>query len=114
VISGGSAGGYTVLNTLARYPGLFKAGVCLYGVANLFSLDLDTHKFEAHYNATLVGRLPEAAGRYHQWSPVFHAAKISDALYIFQGSEDKVVPPSQSEEIVSALKERGSPQVQAV
>ncbi len=26
VIKGGSAGGYTVLNALIRFPGLFKAG----------------------------------------------------------------------------------------
>ncbi len=32
IIKGGSAGGYTVLNALVRHPGVFKAGVCLYGV----------------------------------------------------------------------------------
>ncbi len=63
VILGGSAGGYTVLNSLIRYPGVFKAGVCNYGVSNLFMLDLDTHKFEAHYNSSLIGKLPEAADR---------------------------------------------------
>ncbi len=109
VITGGSAGGYTVLNTLIRFPGLFKAGVCLYGVANLFALDLDTHKFEKHYNASMIGPLPEAAPRYQAWSPVFHADKIRDALYIFQGSEDKVVPPNQAEEITSALRAHGTP-----
>jgi dipeptidyl aminopeptidase/acylaminoacyl peptidase len=107
VIKGGSAGGYTVLNSLVRYPGAFKAGICLYGVSNLFTLDLDTHKFEAHYTASLVGQLPEAAGRYHAWSPSFHAANIRDPLYIFQGSIDKVVPPSQSEEIIAALQKTG-------
>jgi dipeptidyl aminopeptidase/acylaminoacyl peptidase len=109
VITGGSAGGYTVLNTLIRYPGLYKAGVCLYGVTNLFALDLDTHKFEAHYNASMIGPLPEAAGRYHDWSPVYHADRIQDALYIFQGDEDKVVPPNQSEEIIAVLRNRGIP-----
>jgi dipeptidyl aminopeptidase/acylaminoacyl peptidase len=107
VIKGGSAGGYTVLNGLVRYPGRFKAGICLFGVSNLFTLDLDTHKFEAHYSASMVGQLPEAAGRYHAWSPVFHASQIRDPLYIFQGSDDKVVPPSQSEEIVAALQKTG-------
>lgn len=29
IIKGGSAGGYTVLNALERYPGLFKAGILL-------------------------------------------------------------------------------------
>lgn len=108
-IMGGSAGGYTVLNTLIRYPGLFKAGICLYGVTRLYGLDTDTHKFEQHYNVTMVGALPEAAERYRAWSPVFHAGRIRDALYIFQGSEDKVVPPNQAEAIVAALHEKGIP-----
>ena len=109
VIWGGSAGGYTVLNALIHYPGLFKAGLCLYGVSNLFTLDLDTHKFEERYNASLVGPMPEAAPRYRAWSPVFHAEQIEDPLYVFQGDQDKVVPPSQSEEIVAALRQRGVP-----
>jgi dipeptidyl aminopeptidase/acylaminoacyl peptidase len=109
VIKGGSAGGYTVLNALIRYPGLFKAGLCSYGVSNLFTLAMDTHKFEERYTDSLVGPLPEAAEKYRQWSPVFHAERIKDPVAIFQGDEDKVVPPSQSEEIVQALKANGVP-----
>ena len=114
IIRGGSAGGYTVLNALIRYPGLFKAGICLYGVSNLFLLDQDTHKFEAFYNASLIGTLPEAAEKYHAWSPVFHADKIRDALAIFQGEDDKVVPPNQSEEIVASLQRSGVPYIYKV
>jgi dipeptidyl aminopeptidase/acylaminoacyl peptidase len=109
VIKGGSAGGYTVLNALIRFPGLFKAGLCSYGVTNLFTLAMDTHKFEERYTDSLVGPLPEAADKYRAWSPVFHAEKIKDPVAIFQGEEDKVVPPSQSEEIVRALKANGVP-----
>ena len=43
IIKGGSAGGYTVLNALIHYPGFFKAGLCSYGVSNLFTLEMDTH-----------------------------------------------------------------------
>ena len=107
VIKGGSAGGYTVLNALIRHPSFFKAGLCSYGVANLFLLDMDTHKFEAHYNKKLVGALPQAAQKYHDWSPAFHADKIRDAIAVFQGSDDKVVPLNQSEEMVNALKANG-------
>lgn len=109
VIRGGSAGGYTVLNALIRFPGVFKAGLCLYGVSNLFTLELDTHKFEEHYNDTLIGPLPGSADKYNAWSPVYHARKISDPLAIFQGSIDRVVPPSQSEEILSVLREKNIP-----
>lgn len=109
VIKGGSAGGYTVLNALIRYPGMFKAGLCSYGVSNLFTLAMDTHKFEERYNDSLVGPLPEAAEKYREWSPMFQADKIKDPVAVFQGEEDRVVPPSQSEEIVQALKANGVP-----
>ncbi len=109
IIKGGSAGGFTLLNALVHYPGFFKAGICSYGVSNLFTFELDTHKFEAHYNASLVGELPEAAEKYHTWSPIFHADKIRDAVAIFQGSEDKVVPPEQSEEMVRTLQSNHVP-----
>lgn len=111
VIKGGSSGGYTVLNALVRHPGFFKAGLCSYGVSNLFLLDMDTHKFEAHYTHTLVGALPEAAQKYHDWSPVFHADQIQDALAVFQGKEDKVVSPYQSESIVEQLQANRIPHV---
>ena len=109
VIMGGSAGGYTVLNALIRHPGFFRAGICLFGVTNLFALAAETHKFEAHYLDTLVGPLPEAADRYRERSPVFHADRIRDPVAIFQGSEDRVVPPSQAEAIVEALQRNGVP-----
>jgi len=111
VIMGGSAGGYTVLNVLVHHPGVYKAGIDLYGVSDLFALDMDTHKFERHYTATLVGQLPEAAEKYRAWSPVFHAEHIRDAVAVFQGLEDKVVPPNQSESIVAALRRNGVPHI---
>ncbi len=111
VIMGGSAGGYTVLNALIRYPGRFKAGICRYGVSNLFSLSMDTHKFELHYLDRLVGALPEAAQRYHDWSPIFHVDGIRDPLAVFQGGDDVVVPPDQSETVVAALRRNGVPHI---
>jgi dipeptidyl aminopeptidase/acylaminoacyl peptidase len=111
VIKGGSAGGYTVLNALIRYPGLFKAGLCSYGVSNLFLLNLETHKFEAHYNDSMVGILPEAAARFHAWSPQFHLDAIRDALAVFQGKEDKVVLPDQADVIIQALQRNHVPYI---
>ena len=111
VIKGGSSGGMVVLNALVHHPGFFKAGLCSYGVSNLFSWDMDTHKFEAHYNESLVGKLPEAAEKYFAWSPIFHADKIRDAVAIFQGSEDKVVSVEQSESIVNILMANKVPHI---
>ncbi|MGH2611385.1 MAG: S9 family peptidase, partial [Tepidiformaceae bacterium] len=49
VIMGGSAGGFTVLQSLVEVPGFYKAGVCSFGVSNQFTLASDTHKFESRY-----------------------------------------------------------------
>ena len=111
VIIGGSAGGYTVLQALVDYPGFFKAGVCLYGISNHFSLVAETHKFEAHYSDSLLGPLPEAKDLYWQRSPIFHADRIRDPLAVFQGEIDPVVPRQQSDEIVASLQKRGTPHV---
>jgi dipeptidyl aminopeptidase/acylaminoacyl peptidase len=108
---GGSSGGYTVLNALIHFPGVFKAGVNLFGVANLFDILIGTHKFEERYNDSLVGALPAAAERYKAWSPVFHAERITDPVAVFQGADDKVVPPEHSEQIVAALRANKVPHV---
>jgi dipeptidyl aminopeptidase/acylaminoacyl peptidase len=114
VIKGGSAGGYTVLNALIRHPGLFRAGICLFGVSNLFTLAAGTIKFESHYEESLVGPLPDAAEKYRAWSPLFHADKIRDPLAIFHGDEDKVVPPAQSAELAAVLATNGVPHLYRV
>ena len=109
VIRGGSAGGYTVLNSLVRYPGQYRAGICMYGIGNLFSLAMETHKFELHYNDRLIGVLPEARDKYYGWSALFHAERIRDPLALFHGSKDSAVPPVQSEEIARILQANGVP-----
>jgi len=113
-IMGGSAGGYTVLQTLVTHPGMFKAGVCLYGVVDLFGLARDTHKFERHYTDSLVGPLPEASQAYRERSPVFSADRIRDPVAVFQGEKDRVVPKEQAESIVAALIAAGVPHIYRV
>jgi dipeptidyl aminopeptidase/acylaminoacyl peptidase len=109
VIMGGSAGGFTVLKAMQDFPGFFKAGICLYGVSNQFTLVADTHKFEARYSDSLLGALPEAADVYRERSPEFYCDRIQDPIAIFQGEIDVVVPRSQSDRVVASLQRRGVP-----
>jgi dipeptidyl aminopeptidase/acylaminoacyl peptidase len=111
VVLGGSAGGFTVLLSLIRYPGLFRAGVCLYGVSDLLALARETHKFEAHYLDSMVGVLPQDEDLYRERSPLGQAGAIRDPIAIFQGEEDQVVPPGQSDRIAEALSARGVPHI---
>jgi dipeptidyl aminopeptidase/acylaminoacyl peptidase len=107
-ITGGSAGGYTTLMALAVRDE-FASGASYFGVADLVTFHAETHKFESHYDDYLVGPWPDAMELYRERSPVVHADSISDPLLLLQGLDDKVVPPSQSEVIVEALKRRGIP-----
>ena len=106
-ITGGSAGGWTVLCALAFRPDVFAAGADYYGVSDLMGFVDDTHKFESRYNDWLVGPWPETADLWRERSPINHADKIRAPVIVLQGLEDKVVPPSQSEKIVEALKRNG-------
>ncbi len=108
IIRGSSAGGLTTLCALTFHD-VFKAGASYYGVSDLAGLDADSHKFESHYNQYLIAPHPEAAALYRQRSPIHHTDKLSKPMIFFQGLDDKVVPPQQSEMMVSALRARGVP-----
>ena len=105
-IRGGSAGGFTVLSALA-FHNVFKAGANYYGVSDLEALARDTHKFESRYLDRLVAPLPAGRAIYEARAPIRHLDGFNAPLITFQGAEDKVVPPSQSRAIVSALKKKG-------
>lgn len=104
-ITGGSAGGYTTLCALT-FRDVFKAGASHYGVSDLIALDEDTHKFESRYTFGLVGVSHDL---YRARSPIHHTDKLNAPVIFFQGLEDKVVPPNQSEMMVNALRAKGLP-----
>ncbi len=107
-IRGGSAGGFTTLCALTFHD-VFKVGACYYGVSDLQALDDDTHKFESRYTSHLVAPPPAGKALYEARSPIHHTDRLSCPMIFFQGLDDKVVPPSQSERMVEALKSRGIP-----
>jgi dipeptidyl aminopeptidase/acylaminoacyl peptidase len=107
VISGGSAGGYTTLAALA-FRDFFQGGASYYGVSDAAALARDTHKFESRYLDWLIGPFPEMEERYRERSPVYHADRLSKPVIFFQGAEDTVVPPNQTEIMVEALRRNGN------
>lgn len=107
-IRGGSAGGYTTLAVLA-FRDDFAAGASHFGVADLKLLAEHTHKFESRYLDWLIGPLPEAEEVYRERSPIFHADQIACPIVLFQGLEDRVVPPKQAELMAEKLRENGVP-----
>jgi dipeptidyl aminopeptidase/acylaminoacyl peptidase len=110
MITGGSAGGYTTLRALTpEGEKTFSAGASHYGVSDLAALARDTHKFESRYLDWLIGPYPQEQQTYADRSPISHIDRLSVPVIFFQGAEDKVVPPNQTELMVAALKSRGVP-----
>lgn len=107
-IRGGSAGGYTTLAALA-FTDVFAVGASHYGVADAAALARDTHKFESRYLDRLIGPWPEAQKIYEERSPIHHTEALSCPLILFQGLEDRVVPPAQAETMAEALRAKGIP-----
>jgi dipeptidyl aminopeptidase/acylaminoacyl peptidase len=107
-IRGGSAGGYTTLSALT-FRNVFKAGASYYGVSDVEALATDTHKFESHYMDSMVGPYPDRRDLYFERSPINFVDRLSSPVIFFQGSEDKIVPPNQSEKMVDALRRKGLP-----
>ena len=105
-IRGGSAGGYTTLCALT-FRDEFAVGASYYGVADAEALATDTHKFESRYLDRLIGPYPEARDVYRSRSPIHFASRCTVPVILLQGLEDKVVPPSQAEVMVEALRANG-------
>jgi len=109
LITGGSAGGYTTICALT-FTDDFAAGATYFGIADLEQFGGgETHKFELQYEHTLIGPYPEQADLYKARSPIHFTDRITTPMLVLQGTDDRIVPPSQAELIVGALRERGVP-----
>ena len=105
-IYGGSYGGYLVLCALVEEPGLWRAGVDLYG---------DSEISESFRHGDRPGRLdlrrqmgspddPERAELFRRGSPVYRAERIEAPLLLLHGRKDKRVVPLMTERMVEALE----------
>jgi len=108
-IYGGSYGGYLVLCALVVDPGLWQAGVDLYG---------DSEIAESFRHGDRPGRLdlarmmgspddPARADIYRRGSPLYRAEQIEAPLLILHGRKDRRVVPLMTEKMVEALEIEG-------
>lgn len=108
IIRGGSAGGYTTLCAITNRD-VFKAAASHYGISDAEALAQETHKFESRYLDNLIGPYPERRDIYVERSPIHAADRCTAALILFQGLDDEVVPPNQSERMYAAVRRRKLP-----
>ena len=97
------------LAALAFHPDVFAAGASYYGVSDVEALATDTHKFESRYLDTMIGPYPAMREVYRERSPIHFIDRLSCALILFQGLDDRVVPPDQSQRMADAVRAKGLP-----
>jgi dipeptidyl aminopeptidase/acylaminoacyl peptidase len=107
-ITGGSAGGFTVLLSLTKRH-FYSAGASLYGISDLEPFVKETHKFESRYCDRLIGPYPERADLYRERSAINYVDNMTSPVILFQGREDKIVPANQAEIFVDACRKRHLP-----
>jgi dipeptidyl aminopeptidase/acylaminoacyl peptidase len=106
LIHGASNGGYITLRALTTSK-RFRAGTDYYGPSEMETLARSTHKFQSRYPTTMLGSLPLHRADWRERSPISRIDQLSAPLLIFQGLDDRVVPPDQSRAMVEAAKAKG-------
>jgi len=113
-VYGGSYGGYAVLAGLAFNPEYFACGVDYVGPSNLVTL-LESvppywlpliHQFRSRVGDNTT---EEGLALLRTRSPLTRANEIRRPLLVAQGANDPRVKRAESDQIVNALQERGTP-----
>lgn len=111
-IYGGSYGGYAALVGLTFTPDAFVCGVDIVGPSNLITLlqTLPSYWMPLKVmNDLRIGKLETEFEFLKSRSPLFKAHQIKKPLLIAQGANDPRVKQAESDQIVSAMREKQLP-----
>ena len=109
IVMGGSYGGYTVLVALTRMPDLWRAGVDLFGVANLKTFMATTSGIIREIFLVEFGDPDKDQPFLDSISPLRYVQRIVAPLFVYAGANDPRVPRTESDLIVRALRDRKVP-----
>jgi dipeptidyl aminopeptidase/acylaminoacyl peptidase len=115
-IIGASYGGYAALAGPTLDRGVYRCAVSVAGVSDPESmLNWERHRESSSDNATMrfwtrfMGVKSYDDPKLRDISPLRHAADADVPILLIHGSDDTVVPISQSEDMESALRDAGKP-----
>jgi dipeptidyl aminopeptidase/acylaminoacyl peptidase len=102
-IMGQSYGGFMVMSAITEHPDLWRAAVNYYGIADFSTLLASTGAWRRNHRAAEYGDDAELFARI---SPIHRLERIRVPVLIAHGKRDPRVPMSESEQYVTALRER--------
>jgi len=108
-IIGGSYGGYVALASAVNYSDRLRAAVDLVGISNFVTFLENTQDYRRVLRRQEYGdeRDPDMRAFLEQISPLNNVDRIRIPLFVQQGSNDPIVPKSESDQMVAALREQG-------
>jgi dipeptidyl aminopeptidase/acylaminoacyl peptidase len=106
-ISGGSYGGYMTLMALGKTPGIWAAGVELFGIIDWYTMLQHEDALLQEYEKGLLGDPVKDRAVYENDSPIKYIHDVKAPLLVLQGENDPRVPKEEAEQIVDALKKDG-------
>ena len=108
-ITGASYGGYVALASAAHFGDRLRAAVDRVGISNFVTFLENTQDYRRELRRVEYGdeRDPDMRSFLERISPLNNVDKIKIPLFVQQGSNDPIVPKSESDQMVAALRERG-------
>jgi dipeptidyl aminopeptidase/acylaminoacyl peptidase len=111
MVTGVSYGGHMALAVAARYSERIRCAIDIVGPANLVTFLEHTAAYRQDLRRVEYGdeREPKMRAFLEGIAPLNNVAKIKKPLFIVQGMNDPIVPMSESEAMVAALRKNGTP-----
>lgn len=111
MVTGVSYGGYMALGVATRYADRICCAVDVVGPSNLVTFLEHTAGYRQDLRRVEYGdeRDPKVRAFLQQISPLTNVSQITKPLFVIQGQNDPIVPPSESEQVVKAARKNGVP-----
>jgi dipeptidyl aminopeptidase/acylaminoacyl peptidase len=111
MVTGGSYGGHMTLAIATYYPDRIRCAVDVVGMSNLRTFLENTEPYRRDLRRAEYGdeRDPKTREFMDRTAPLTNVGKVARPLFIVQGQNDPRVPASEAEQMVKALKTRGTP-----
>lgn len=108
-VTGGSYGGYMCYATAIRYGARLKGAVCARAISNFVSLLENTESYRRDLRRVEYGdeRNPGQRAKLMAISPLTNAKDLRIPLVVITGANDPRVKPSESTQIVNAVRANG-------
>ncbi|MEV4248162.1 prolyl oligopeptidase family serine peptidase [Streptosporangium canum] len=106
---GRSYGGYLTLAALVTYPGLFRAGVDVCGMADFATFYARTEPWIAAAAVSEYGHPTADRDLLRALSPLHSFDRLTAPLLVVHGAQDTNVPVYEAEQVLQAARARGVP-----